>query len=1519
MRYTTYVAVILLFLALRAHAVSDSSRTEEPVVYLNNETFYSTALVDALNEEQLSVAINDGFQPLPATDPALQLKRDSVAGAMQRMDLSGTYADQVPDKIDMLPIGIRKVVGNLDWTLMLTNMTVGQDGAYISAYLRVITPQGKTLLLGAEGVKLNSDGGISDMKLVLLGAFEVPMGKYRLVLQGGTMNTNTGLAANPMTYAIVGCQGLKLLNLVGYFEISNDLVIPVDPNTLKAQTDVNQSVTAPFAISIQNWNDLVVQLSLPSFEMKGLSGVAFNVRNAVLDMSDTRNAPVMIFPTGYQDKYYPGNSLLWRGVYIEELDVILPQQFAKKSTGIRPSFTGRCMIIDGQGVSGIYSVQADLLTLDEGNASSWKFSVSQVTIGLEANRLTAGGFAGKIALPITDKNDGSNVLGYSALIDDKDEYFLTVKLTDSLKFDFLMAHVTLLPNSYVTLSIVQSSGDASQRVFKPLAVLTGSISLSASNSAAGGKLGASGLNFQELRLMTDAPYFSITGVQYNGQIQFSNFPVSLNNIGIKQMSLDGKDCIALSFDLRVNIEENKINGGANIILAAYYDQSSPGATDGHWKFYKVKIGEIDLSAQFSSLTVAGKIIFFDGDPIYGNAFYGSIMIKYADKFMIQSSAMFGAKDFRYWYIDARIDLPVPITVVGPFMLGGFGGGAYSKMSLAPAGSQLPYAPDATSSFGVKALVMYVIAKKQLCYGDLMFEIDFNTTGGVKYIAFYGSAEIVAAGGALGGITQKLSSVPASTLKATSAADSDKIASGNVQDVAKSTNTGSQPASNIFAYIGINYNFETSTLEANSEIFINMGILKGIGPNARAGWMEVHLSPGVWYCYAGTPQDRLGISLSIAGMQLSTGSYFMAGSQMPTFPDPPQEVMRILGPDLYPQQNNISTASLQTGTGFAFGMDLSLSANIDFMILYMNMQAGVGGDVMLRQYPDAHCQGSSADLGINQWYANGRVYTYLEGEIGVKVDLMFIHARIPIINGAAAAMLEGGGPNPTWATGYLRVRFSVLGGKISGDMNMKMSLGDQCVIVNNTQAPVSYKIISDISPADNSTETDVFTYPQIAFNVGVEDPFEINDDNGSRTFRVKINTLTLTSGGNQLTFKQAFTNNKQTLTLTPDNTLPPQSTIQLAVQVSFEEYTNNSWNAYKVNGTTPVEAQTVSFKTGAAPTDIPYRNISYMYPAHQQKNVYKDENKTGYVVLKQWQDYLLDADTKDNQIARLTPSGGTNQPVELPVKLDRGNKKITFDVSSLQNQTSYKFELISRPKVTSTPSSTSTTSSYGDTTSGQYSITDNKAATIVQNGGDKVLLTCSYSTSQYPTLVAKLNDISSSTGNSIVYLLNYDYLNVRTKSYEIFDSTELFGSDFTGDQPLISYQSLLTDSYYQNTVLPTIYKNYPYAGIIIKDRDVNEFGFPPAKALYHDPEYELDPARMPYIDGLVDVYRKDFNDIENQMINQYVNGNLSLYKTYPQFFRSFPEAPLRNTEHIEFKYVMPGSATGTSGVINYNRQ
>src|SRR5690606_2540245 len=98
------------------------------------------------------------------------------------------------------------------------------------------------------------------------------------------------------TYATIDCDGFKELGIGADVKFSRDLIVP---ERVDGTVDPQGNVIASFKTVLTGWNDLIVQLSLPAFQMRGLPGVSFNVVDAVFDFSDLRNAPNVAFPENY--------------------------------------------------------------------------------------------------------------------------------------------------------------------------------------------------------------------------------------------------------------------------------------------------------------------------------------------------------------------------------------------------------------------------------------------------------------------------------------------------------------------------------------------------------------------------------------------------------------------------------------------------------------------------------------------------------------------------------------------------------------------------------------------------------------------------------------------------------------------------------------------------------------------------------------------------------------------------------------------------------------------------------------------------------------------------------------------------------------------------------------------------------------------------------------------------------------------------------------------------------------------
>ena len=256
---------------------------------------------------------------------------------------------------------------------------------------------------------------------------------------------------------------------------------------------------------------------------------------------------------------------------------------------------------------------------------------------------------------------------------------------------------------------------------------------------------------------------------------------------------------------------------------------------------------------------------------------------------------------------------------------------------------------------------------------------------------------------------------------------------------------------------IQYDFSQRTFHANFDLYVNVlgGLIRGTGPGNSAGHSVLHIEPGDWYLHLGTPSNRLGIELDLLHLvKIKSGAYFMTGSKLEGSPAPPSQVADILGTELQKLDYMRDFNALGNGRGFAFGTDFRVgTGDITFLILYANFQAGLGFDIMLKDYGEAQCNGHRGPVGIDGWYANGQAYAYLQGEAGINLKLLFIKKKIPVIKAGAATLFQAKLPNPSWFAGYLGVKFDLLGGLVKGKIRLKITFGEECELVKIGRAHV----------------------------------------------------------------------------------------------------------------------------------------------------------------------------------------------------------------------------------------------------------------------------------------------------------------------------------------------------------------------------------------------------------------------------------------------------------------------------------
>jgi hypothetical protein len=1539
-RYINLLTLLIIGQAVAVRAAdSDYVKTRLPATNVMATSMMESRSFPDIDKhlvEETLIAPESGLfsdanlQNIYDTDSNAHVYRDIAKAEFEKIDKNNRYVSSLsPDDLNELPIGLFKNVGNTTVTIGVSNAMFYSTYAELTVYAKVQIPQEPhEIFFGIKGLKLSYKGGIlGDAKLVLLGDVPIRLGggTAALILKGGMdMNTGQGL---DLTYVTIDCNGFKELGVSGDLMFPRSMLVPLKADG-ERNTDTTAQVKASFNTVVRDWNDILVSVELPAFEITPLKGVGFRIGKAVYDGSDLRNSPDVVYPAKYQERYMPADDPnLWRGVYVSDLEITLPKQFMwSNQPGKRVSFGGKNMIIDNNGISGNFFANN---ILPDGSAAGWRFSVDHLDIDLVANHLTGAAFNGMLGLPMAKAP-----LAYTAVITADNEYILKLTTIDTLDFMVWRAKAQLNPNSWVQLKL--SDGH-----FEPEAMLNGYLILASSLKVDdNGKPVAKfkGIVFQELHLQAKAPYLTAKYFGYKDENTISNFPVA-----IKEISLETKDSTTanLNIEVRFNLMEGKFGGDTRLALVGKFDNSKGLQT---WKFEKIKLDSISLHADLSSaLKISGLLRVYDDDAVYGDAISGEVNADFMQgKIKVKTRAMFGSKGFRYWYVDGKAEFKPGIAVAPPLEISGFGGGAYYRMKkegidtiASPTG--VKYVPDSTAGLGIKAAVLFDMVKDQVVHGEVSFEVAFNRNGGINFMGLYGYAKILATL-PMGNITSKVTKQFAKLQEQEQKAIAKLGSAGQKLEELKVSNPSGAAAAmagdenlsaevGITAYVGIQYDFTTSTLHGNFDMFMNVanGMMTGNSSDNRAGWAVLHISPSEWYLHMGTPTNRLGTKLSIGGLVIKSGNYLMVGDKIPASPPPPQEVADILGVDMEELDYMRDANALGEGRGFAFGASLTVeTGDISFLILYANFKAGVGFDIMLKDYGDAHCVGSTDKIGIDGWYANGQAYVYLQGELGVKVNLKFIKGRYPLISGAAAMLMQAKLPNPTWLRGYMAVKFSVLNGLVKGNMRMKVVIGHECEIVTGNNSPVDVKIISDIKPSANSTGVDVFTAPQAAFNMRIGQPFEVEGDNGTKNYRARLTSFTVTDAGLPIAGRLEWNSNNDGVSFFSKEILPSQKPLTAIVKIAFEEQMDNgNWQTAYVDGKPGEEVDTVNFTTGTAPDYIPLQNIAYAYPVVNQQYFYKDESDKGVINLSMGQAYLFDARWK----YAINFKDAAGQITKAEMTYDSVSQTLHFTPSALKANTAYQFDVIAIPPGAQSTNEVAAYQQQQDVgEDGSYSVANNQAQTVSRGDVAKSLLHYGFRTSQFSTFAEKMQSLRLKDGIGETVSTDVIRLLADVGEYEGFEVAEMTGTNYTGYKPMVNVEAVMEDAYYTSDINPLLYAKYPIDNdIFINNRNTDELGVTPSKALILTPTYLAEAStgkvtswiktRLPYIYDLPQVYKLDFTELQYKVVNRYL-GKPDASKYSYLINGHFPFIRY-GTYKVQYQYVLPDGTKTSSAVLEYH--
>lgn len=1534
------------------------------------DSTYSVSASESPDEINWDIVQKYYIQP----DTVLNDRKEAKA-SFQVIDKHNSWVDKFSNEdIAELPIGVKHNISNVQYSIGITKATVNKDFTKLTVFARVRLPQtdkkGKQveLFFGANNVKLSHEGGIiGDAQLALLGDFHIPFNgdKWMLTLKGG-FNYRSGVTENS-TFVTIDCDGIKNLGIEGEVEFSRSLIIPVESNgeVNESKTRVSAkhnsengvvSTTVPyrvkgaFKVTASDWNDILVNVKLQPFVIaKKRNGsnykgnFQFYLNQAVLDFSDYKNNENIKFPD-----YYTQNGLLfpsknaWKGIYVNTLEVKLPKEFKTSKTiknDSRISFTAHHLLIDSYGISGSFSAQNSLFSIDEGTTGKsrgWAYSLDRLNIDLAANKLIKASFGGRILLPISQKENNKKAgLAYNGLISEN-EYSLKVTTLSSIDFSLWKAKAQLSRNSSLELKVIDDE-------FKPKAVLHGRLAISANqrNSLENeGKkikddtgteklIEFKGIEFRDLVLQTGKNPLSIRYLGYNAEASLARFPVSISKTWV---SAD-RNKASLHFKLKVNLM-GKSNGfaastGVHIIGGLEEKEYTQ-----KWKFKKAEIDEIRLEAKLGGFAMKGGLQLMNNDPQYGDGFSADMKVtfKALGGMEIAAKGIFGKKTFRYWQFDALADFPPVGTGIN---LTGFGGGASYRMSRFGLNSNssfsrtgLSYEPNEKMGLSVKALVKFVAPTKESFSGNAGFEMLFNRSGGIKSLDFFGFGTFMSVDvpgmESISDLLSKLKTdgkVVKNFIGGSEATDNSWVGSNLLKKARTDFPQLPKEKMTISADLGISYDFENEVLHGELETYINTpgGFVQGVGAHGRAGRAVLHFESKKWYIYLGTPEDRMGVKMGIGSLSIKTGAYFMTGSVLKGFPSPPKEVSELLR-EKHEEINFMRNENLlSSGKGFAFGADISVNTgDLNFLIFYAKFQAGVGFDIMLKDYENTRCSDTGKQIGINGWYASGQAYAYLSGELGINIRLFFVRKKVTIFSASAAILLQAKLPNPIWMRGYLAGHYNVLGGLVKGRYKFKVTVGKECKFVKEEKALGGVKMISDLTPNNNATDVDVFAIPQASFNIPVGKPFEIQEKGKRKTYKIDLDKFIIKQNNQTVIGKLEWSDDKNSVKFISRDILNPYQKTQVEVQVSFLEKVNGQFKPAIFKGKPVVEKLTRSFKTGGAPTNIPLDNIDVAYPVLNQKFFLEKEYNRGYIILKRGQGYLFD--TKEWKSSVSFYNSGEDEITKSAIKYLDSKKRITYSLPDVDQKSSYELIISSKSinKATSNTTLTYKEVNLGQNKKNSAEIRNRKSTNISKDAGVK-RLKYKFATSAHSTLKEKINTIKTSKyladrySNSVVLLIN------KMETHEPFELIELVGTQYTRHKPLISIEAILDDRYFTKDIKPYLYEKYPVGGKYwFRGRSKSRYGVPPKfaispksiylKMIQYNNHQGFRKTTFPFSYNLGVAYSTDWRDIQKQILNDK-NASLGAKR----FFRkNFPFMRYGNYK-TKLVYKLPG--LNTKGISN----
>ncbi|MBO0929423.1 hypothetical protein [Fibrella aquatilis] len=1339
-------------LTINQAAFSKEGYTGDGRVNWNNvpiKVTFSKLKVNGQNQVFDGTVVSDNKGP--------KLPNVSLGQLPSYANLPNNYFDQVQTKLDDA-IAQAKQAGSVPLPLKydgklgkigVNQMQFSPVGAQMDMVLGVAIPGAPSnksmLLLATTNVCIRPQQKVPTTGTVyLVSDFALPIPGASQTFTFKKSDPNSGTPGG--TYAKITNGDFDKIHAVLDLNLGGTLLKLDDGQGGTKPGDVVATLTADFV----KWQDWVGAVTLPSFQLPGISGVTFTGNDVIYDHSDLTNPDNFTLPAEYKGEKGP----TFQGIFFKKVTVELPKSF-KNNPRIAVGVNGG--IVDNSGFTGLIAAASKpILDYNKAAIAGFGFGIDDFQWTIVQNSNRGGNILGKLQFPIS-----TDAFSYSCNLSGG---FDAIQFTASPKdgYDVPLFAALMDLNANTTISVTYKSGQDLKVSMK----VCGKVSINVKKFAGNGTVGkiidgiVPKLCFQDF-LLTNMAAANVTAIGGSGLYasagtwkldtdcaKASDFGPSSGGKAPKNgggpwspdddMAMwlapdEAKPTLAgfpLDFDPPsfVNTKEGTgVRLGVGLHLGEAKDDNSFVQAHGSVdilgtitkgdRFVPSYAGtyprSLSINGSVGPLTVSGGLDFIKSNTTYGDGIKGRAEVKIPGfDVKLKMMMLFGnVNGYKYGFVDGSAQFP-GIPIVGPVLLTGLGGGMHYNMTMMVNGVDATSTPDQVTKLAKTSNDLKTEPAIDLLNpGQTMSGASFTPKqGGWGFTAkvYAGLADphvfnsslamsIDFAGGTLGGINLHGNANVIST-----SGDGD-----GSDGVVHATMDVTYAQSQFDAGLSVQAKFLTATVEipfsmhvaSKSDWCVKLGDPNPANKRISVTLFDLNAGP-VSVFLKGEAYLAAGIGPSLGGLPpvpkvvsdfLQTGENTLSEAK-----------------SAYNARKMPNLAPVGGSYKLLFGAAITGGLKVDVEPFRLSGNATVGFDVAVMKDQSCGEDPTVKPVGISGWYGMGQAFAHVGAKIELYVDTWFFSGSLTLMKLQAGALFKAGLPNPNWADGRVKVAGEVLDGLISVETTQDFAFGEKCTPVYTGDPLKDIEIISQITPEEGTTDVSTLPTMAVAFNMPMNKTFEIylNDDD-IRYYKFMASTPAVTvkpTKGSKTTLTDLtplkWSPDYRSCTLSAKSYQPSLATIQLTQSVTIKELVGGKYGSPQDplnvdTGKREARSQlkSASFTLGKQPETVPLETITKTWPINGQQYFLKGHQPTGMLEATVLKGLECIVPGPDQQLtARFRGADGSQ--LASPITYD-GDKTLTFAIpTNLKNEQPYTLEMSMQAKSkSSAPSGALATSSY----------------------------------------------------------------------------------------------------------------------------------------------------------------------------------------------------------------------------------